>query len=353
MLLGFDRGLKMGGLCKHKETGKRGVVLGILKKGITTSKVQWETSGEIADVPLTQLEHIEPTSFCINKLTGVTVEHLKYIARLSGITNEMKMPQYHLSADEEKLLLPDSASKERKKMCDLFFSCASDPQLSATNKNQDGFKKVSAKTVESLSNEMASNIIGEIRKMSTEKTVNQEDGETNEPDEEQKEIKRQLMVKLLNVENECLRLAFLQCSALKVLNLLLTTNEYSQHFLFPSVFDKEETAEKTDVIKWIMSHVVNKSVQQCKLKSIVSMAEIERAESILHLNYVRCKSEEDLSKVFNTEMRLPKHPVNTTQQSEEFKKPSSCLLRPCSSRFGMAFSDTTTGNSKYIYFIFS
>lgn len=337
----------MGGLCKHKETGKKGVVLGILKKGITTARVQWENSGESADVPLTVLEHIESTPFCINKLTGVNVELLKYIARLSGVTNEVKMPQYNLTVEEEKLLQPESAIKERK----LFYGCASDSHLCPPNKNQDSCKKVSAKTFESLSNELLSNIMGEIRKMGIEKTASPEDEDSNEPDEQQKELKQQLLVKLLTVENECLRLAFLQCAAFKALNILLTTNEYSQHFLFPSVFDKEETTEKTDVIKWIMSHVVNKSIQQCKLRQIISMAEIERAESMLQLNHVRCKSEEDFSKVFNAETKVPKHPKNAMPHSEMFKNHSSCLLPPCTSRFGMstAFSDTTTGRSEYFY----
>lgn len=339
----------MGGLCKHKETGRKGVVLGILKKGITTARVQWENSGESADVPLTLLEHIESAPFCINKLTGVSVELLKYIARLSGVTNEVKMPQYILSGEEEKLLQPGSAIKERK----MFYGCASDSHLCTPNKNQDSCKiKVSAKTFESLSNELLSNIMGEIKKLSVEKTASPEDEDSNEPDEQQKELKKQLMVKLLNVENECLRLAFLQCAAFKSLNILLTTNEYSQHFLFPSVFDKEETTEKTDAIKWIMSHVVNKSIQQCKLRHIISMAEIERAESMLQLNHVRCKSEEDLNKIFNVEVKVPKHPMSATPHSEMFKNHSSCLLPPCPSRFGMstAFSDTTAGSSEYFMF---
>lgn len=69
-IVGLDRGLRMGGLCKHKTTGKKAVVLGILNKGITTVKVQWEVDGDISDVPVIQLEHIEPVPFSISKLKG-------------------------------------------------------------------------------------------------------------------------------------------------------------------------------------------------------------------------------------------------------------------------------------------
>lgn len=67
----MDRGLRIGGLCKHKESGKRGIVLGIMKKGITTVKVQWEPDGDITDVSLSFLEHIDPNPFNCLKLTGM------------------------------------------------------------------------------------------------------------------------------------------------------------------------------------------------------------------------------------------------------------------------------------------
>lgn len=60
----------MGGLCKHKSSGKRAIVLGMLKKGMTTVKIQWENDGEVSDVPYTQLECIEPNPFAVNKFTG-------------------------------------------------------------------------------------------------------------------------------------------------------------------------------------------------------------------------------------------------------------------------------------------
>lgn len=66
----MDRGLRMGGLCKHKNTGKKGIVLGILKKGITVVKVQWIPDGDISDVLTVLLEHIDPSPFNSPKLRG-------------------------------------------------------------------------------------------------------------------------------------------------------------------------------------------------------------------------------------------------------------------------------------------
>lgn len=69
MFLGYDRGLRMGGYCKHRTNGKKGIILGILKD-ISTVKVQWEADGDISDVSIGFLEYIEPTPFSSLKLTG-------------------------------------------------------------------------------------------------------------------------------------------------------------------------------------------------------------------------------------------------------------------------------------------
>lgn len=42
---GVDRGLRIGGQCTHKTFAKKGIILGSLKKGLTTVKVQWEYDG--------------------------------------------------------------------------------------------------------------------------------------------------------------------------------------------------------------------------------------------------------------------------------------------------------------------
>ena len=42
VLGGVDRGLKVGATCVHKPSGKKAVILGTLKSGLTTVKVQWD-----------------------------------------------------------------------------------------------------------------------------------------------------------------------------------------------------------------------------------------------------------------------------------------------------------------------
>uniref|UniRef100_A0A3Q3MPU4 Uncharacterized protein n=1 Tax=Labrus bergylta TaxID=56723 RepID=A0A3Q3MPU4_9LABR len=39
---GVDNGLRAGGLCRHKPSGRRAILLGVLKEGSTLAKLQWE-----------------------------------------------------------------------------------------------------------------------------------------------------------------------------------------------------------------------------------------------------------------------------------------------------------------------
>ncbi len=39
---GVDRGLRVGAKCIHKSTGKKAIILGTLRTGLTSVKVQWE-----------------------------------------------------------------------------------------------------------------------------------------------------------------------------------------------------------------------------------------------------------------------------------------------------------------------
>jgi len=42
MIGGVDSGLRAGGLCQHKPSGRRAVLLGVLKEGSSLAKLQWE-----------------------------------------------------------------------------------------------------------------------------------------------------------------------------------------------------------------------------------------------------------------------------------------------------------------------
>ncbi|XP_044259648.1 probable E3 ubiquitin-protein ligase HERC1 isoform X3 [Tribolium madens] len=286
---GFDRGLKIGGYSKHKGTGRRAIVLGILKKGITTVNVQWESDGSISDVSMSNLEHIETAPFNNNKFSGLTPSLLYQVARLTGITNELVSPEYNLTRTEEDLLCEDRHCRS-----DPLRSC-SDPQIH----NQYTFLDAIAgpRTIDSLTDEIVSTILVESKRLSVEKIVGTQSevnisNTTKTPEKKtiNLEIKK-LEKKLLDLEANCLQIAFLQFAAMKTLGIFLTSSLFAELFLVNDPVKSTSGDENT--LKQIMLVLVEKSIEQCKLRSVVTCAEFERAQSILHLSFIKSASVEN------------------------------------------------------------
>ncbi|XP_057655201.1 probable E3 ubiquitin-protein ligase HERC1 isoform X1 [Diorhabda carinulata] len=286
VIAGLDRGMRMGGLCKHKTSGKKAIVLGILKKGITTVNVQWEDGG-VSDILLSNLEFIEPTPFAINKFNGVTPVILMQIARLSGITNEISLPVFELTDDEQLLLHPQN---QQKQFTVDHMRCSSDSQLHTQNPNDR------PRTMESLTNEMVSSIMGEVKRISTEKiSISQSetkivDGGDGKTLDDSENLQTNLLEKrLLNLEEETLKLAFLQFVALKALGIFITSSSFTELFLS----NAKAKAEDIECMGKIMHALVEKAIDQCKLGNIIMVADIERAQTILHMNYLKNRSFEE------------------------------------------------------------
>ncbi|XP_074033510.1 probable E3 ubiquitin-protein ligase HERC1 isoform X2 [Leptinotarsa decemlineata] len=317
VVAGLDRGLRMGGFCKHKNTGKKAIALGILKRGITTVNVQWEGDGGVSDVSLSNLEFIEPAPFATSNFSGLTPNILLQIARLSGITNETSLPSCNLTEDEHMLLNPNSSRAQSEGL-----RCSSDSQLH----NQSTAER--PKTVESLTNQMVSNIMGEVTRISTEKITSSQsestiidEGQTrNETDSA--ETKR-LEKRLLDLEGECLRLAFLQFAALKVLGVFMTSNSFVELFLLGS---KTQT-ENANPMREIMHALVDKGTDHCKLGNIITVSDIERAQTVLHLSYVKAKSSDDNKVSAECVTELEGNPSNSFSSATSLNEDSDSSRR--------------------------
>ncbi|CAG9853588.1 unnamed protein product [Phyllotreta striolata] len=330
VIAGLDRGLRMGGICKHKITGKKAVVLGILKKGITTVNVQWECDGGVSDVTISNLDFVEPTPFSVNKFNRMTPHILLQIARLSGVTNEIIMPNFELTEDEQILLNPN---KGQGFAVPEHLRCSSDSQIVNQNPNER------PRTMESLTNDMVSSILGEVKTyMGTEKIGGSQseskikdggDAKTeNECDSMQSNL---LEKKMLDREEEVLKLAILQFSAMKVLGVFITSSSFAELFLS----NNKSKSEDVDCVTRIMHALVDKSIEQCKLENIIDMADTERAETVLHMNYVksRCLEEKktlmpsSTSKIDNSVISLPSSAV-VAESSDQSRKTSYLMLKP-------------------------
>lgn len=257
--------------------------------------------------------------FYTSKLTGVSSEIFRLITRLSGLTGEIQFPQCDLTYKEQEILNPGERRLSDSKRRHSWYSCDTWRTNSEPQVPPETTKQTAARTMESLTNEMVSDILGEVTNRLTGEKNNHAQSESqlsdvddNCEEDKNKMVAKVLQSKLLNCELISLRLAFLQFSALKALNSLLTASKYTELLLIPeslasevnlnlkcdALSDKEalDSSEENvkDALKFLMKCVVNKSVESCKLKSVVNLAELERAENILHLMYSKSKSEEGL-----------------------------------------------------------
>ncbi|CAJ0929112.1 unnamed protein product, partial [Ranitomeya imitator] len=83
---GVDTGLRVGGRCVHKQTGRHATLLGVVKEGSTSAKVQWdEAEITISDTPLYNLEPCDPPPFDVARFRGLTASTLLDLTYLTGI----------------------------------------------------------------------------------------------------------------------------------------------------------------------------------------------------------------------------------------------------------------------------
>nr|CAD7438539.1 unnamed protein product [Timema bartmani] len=320
---GVDRGLRVGGQCFHKPTGRKAVVLGTLKQGLSTIKVQWDDfEASISDCLLSTLEPTELLVFNSDKLSGVTAEMFVNMTRLSGLTGEFEFPVCGLTITELEEVNPFKLGQQELKRRHSSFIPGSN--LSA---DQDQANR----TVESLTNEMVNSIMGEVTRRGSVERLGSTEGENKakeiaEETTKDNTVARAATHKLLECEVECLQLAFLQLASLKSLATLLSCGKYAELLLVPSMAPfkkmdsededkdkeldmdspKEEDLERfkeggedvnedgllREALKHLMRCMVDKSVEACKLRSLASVGEMERVHMVLHSTCTRAKAEE-------------------------------------------------------------
>ncbi|XP_075226553.1 putative E3 ubiquitin-protein ligase HERC1 isoform X4 [Lycorma delicatula] len=306
---GLDRGLRVGGICVDKVTGRRATVLGSLKKGLSSVKVMWDDAElAVSDRLVALLEACEPVQFNCNKLPSVSPEIWMNLTRLTGLTNEFLFPKCKLTNEEWALINKVS---------------------SPTQESSVGEKSVQARSVESLTNQMVVSIIGEItRRGSTDSSATPPSVTcSSSPMKEVQSCSsvkdsvalRAARTKLIECESNSLKLSFLQLGALKTLAALLSSSQYAELILVPNdtlagfapkeekmtsegddtvVHNESGLSEKAlddcdlkDAVRHTLSCFVEKSIEVCDLPWLASVSELERVATVLYSVHVSQNSE--------------------------------------------------------------
>lgn len=277
---------------------------------MTTVNVQWEHDQGVSDVAISNLEFIEPETFNVARFSGLNTDLLLQLARLSGITNEISFPVFEFSDEEENILNAESKSGNEEMM-----DSNSDSQVNV-KPPQD--KRVS-RTVETLTNEIVTNILDEVTKITSSQSeqVSREDQNSDVVKNLNSNTETLVLQrKFASIEEKFMKLAFLQFSALKTLGCFIMTSQFTELFLV----NDRKTPQETDCLREIMYSLVDKGIDQCKLKNIITVADAERAMSILHMNHVKnkCEAEELIKRSCEDAASIPQTSSSSTIKEDYF-----------------------------------
>ncbi|ROT68821.1 putative E3 ubiquitin-protein ligase HERC1 isoform X4 [Penaeus vannamei] len=322
MIGGVDSGLRVGGQCVQKGTGRRAMVLGALRQGHPAVKVQWcDWDTSISDVPVSFLEPVEPPPFDVSKMTGITAQVITQIMRLAGLTQEPDLPTLPQAHEEAKSQNAVNSSGP---------SHSPSPRKGSRGSG-DGL------TMELLTDQLVTNIMDEVTGRSVEVPEQQEPVVPTQKDSPQVTNTGELAVE----EGMALRLAFLQSASLRAICAIMNCTRYAEMLLVPKAAQEKDGGEKGSsvsllheedeirtAIRVLVRHLVSACTLAQPLKRQVSVAEVERSHLVLHSMCMRAWAEDSLS-VADTQSRIMALTANeervTDQIVEATERPQSII----------------------------
>ncbi|KAM5242070.1 putative E3 ubiquitin-protein ligase HERC1 isoform 18-T27 [Hipposideros larvatus] len=291
---GVDAGLRVGGRCVHKQTGRHATLLGVVKEGSTSAKVQWDeaeitisfpTFWSPSDTPLYNLEPCEPLPFDVARFRGLTASVLLDLTYLTGIHEDMgkqstkRHEKKHRHESEEKGDVEQKTESES----------ALDMQTGLTSddvKSQGTTSSKSENEIASFSSDPTLPGVESQHQMPEGKRKNHEHMSKNH-DIAQSEIR-------------AVQLSYLYLGAMKSLSALLGCSKYAELLLIPKVLAENghnsdcasspvvhEDVELRAALQFLMRHMVKRAVMRSPIKRALGLADLERAQAVIYKLVVR------------------------------------------------------------------
>ncbi|XP_052100156.1 probable E3 ubiquitin-protein ligase HERC1 isoform X2 [Mytilus californianus] len=342
---GLDPGLRVGGRCIHTSTSKRGYIMGMSIEGATTVKVQWDDGDSASsDVLISKLKPVDPVLFDANHLAGFTAVHLGAIVKLLSLpSNQTGKPTKDVNT--QTTAEKDSKTKEEEKAAtdalmkklDEDIARVIEQELEEGKEDHNADKRkaplVSLETLELEDCSIASSVSSPREESSVDEEREQESAsyshklpavsppEVRESVEqthpiEEPEIQPPLEPEDLSESCDSLeseisekkefQASFVQVSALKALNNIIWTNKFSEMLLVPksdlaadsnkALIDGTVVRRNEDmktVLRMLMKKMVKVALCTSLLNKVFSLAELERAQTVLYRSLITCTAEEE------------------------------------------------------------
>uniref|UniRef100_A0A671MPI0 HECT-type E3 ubiquitin transferase n=1 Tax=Sinocyclocheilus anshuiensis TaxID=1608454 RepID=A0A671MPI0_9TELE len=308
---GVDGGLRMGGRCVHKQTGRHATLLGVVKEGSTSAKVQWDeaeitisfpTFWSPSDTPLYNLEPIEPLPFDVSRFRGLTATLLLDLTALASLqddgsksTSGRRHERRHRHEPQEERE-NKSRTKPKEGAGDLRVSHSLDEVRVCAPPNSRSESELAGYTQDAMQQTPAE---GRRRLQEMVGTRSQEAA--------------------AQVEVHAVQLSYLYLGAMKTLSVLLSCSKYAELLLIPKVTPDsghnadcaspgvsvcQEEAELRSALQFLMRHMVKRAVMRSPIKRALGLADLERAQAMIYKLVVNSLLEEQeghSSKTVDTE----------------------------------------------------
>ncbi|XP_042200055.1 probable E3 ubiquitin-protein ligase HERC1 [Callorhinchus milii] len=321
---GVDTGLRVGGRCVHKQTGRYATLLGVVKEGSTSAKVQWDdaeitisfpTSWSPSDTPLYNLEPCEPLPFDVSRFRGLTASLLLDLTYLSGIHEDGGKPSGR--RHEKKYIRLESDEKgdsDQKTEADLTKDNLDQRMLIQPSEEVKSFipsgaptsrseSEISTYTVDSahLNLDSQHHVLEAKRKMHEHIFKNHD---------------------LVQSEIRAVQLSYLYLGAMKTISALLSCSKYAELLLIPKGFAEnshnsdcagppvlQEDVELRAALQFLMRHMVKRAVMRSPIKRALGLTELERAQAMIYKLIV--------NSLLDDQFGGKAKPVDIIHQSEE------------------------------------
>ncbi|KAM9794366.1 putative E3 ubiquitin-protein ligase HERC1 isoform 3-T6 [Syngnathus typhle] len=267
---GVDGGLRAGGLCLHKPSGRRAVLLGVLKERSSLAKLQWEEADiSISDTPIASLEPCDTTCCDVARLGGLKPAVLLDLIYLMGMLEERGW----LGA---RAATAGKLSQESLAEGEMQYSLDEVDDLTCLAEND--WKKVEDEEKNSVKDNV---------KLQEEGTRRLQPSQTK--------------INTFAFELRAVKVSYLLIGALKSLAVVFSCEKLS-HLLSgpkpnstlssPSSDQDEgdgsgserwdESAELRSVLQYVVQSMVKWAVRPCPIKQRVSVADLERAQVMIY-----------------------------------------------------------------------
>ncbi|XP_019899964.2 probable E3 ubiquitin-protein ligase HERC1 isoform X1 [Esox lucius] len=319
---GVDSGLRAGGLCLHKPSGRRATLLGVLKEGSPMAKLQWEeadlsvsflNSWSPSDILLSSLEPCDVPQYDVSQFRGLKPSVLLDLIFLTGLLEEQEESRWYGAAGKGTGRIRKRCSSEGRSFPRSELERRLDEDI--TRVMMDNDIEEGPGLMREGEGEMERGHHPSPARALSESCDDPEEGSTSSycPPSPAPQTPSSQQTKpqpdIFSLELRAVRVSYLLLGALKSLAVILSCGKFTDMLLVPKHQDLSSTslrttspdwaklggsgsthalagedcnaAELRSVLQFVMRSMVKWAVRPCPIKQSVSLTDLERAQIMI------------------------------------------------------------------------